>query len=251
MVWRLRGALAAGSEPADANVAVPRCGAGSERPAWLDADAPRDLPDERTISPSSAEEANISIDTAAGGRASERIKAMARGTLMHRLLQALPGVPPERRVEAAQRHLARAATEFSGPERDRMIEQVRMILDDPRFGDLFGAGSRAEVPIVGRVAADRTAASGRTISVSGQMDRLAVTPAAVLIADYKTNRPAPRRLEDVPSGYITQLALYRAVLCRLYPDRPVRAALVWTDVPDLMEISADALDRALAALTSP
>jgi ATP-dependent helicase/nuclease subunit A len=38
------------------------------------------------------------------------------------------------------------------------------------------------------------------------------------------------------------------VLRLIYPDRPVRAALVWTDVPDLMEVSADTLDR---ALTSP
>jgi len=55
----------------------------------------------------------------------------------------------------------------------------------------------------------------------------------------------------VPPGYLTQLALYRDVLRRLYPDRPVRAALVWTDVPDLMEIPATALDSALATLTSP
>jgi ATP-dependent helicase/nuclease subunit A len=38
------------------------------------------------------------------------------------------------------------------------------------------------------------------------------------------------------------------VLMRLYPDRPVRAALVWTEVPHLMEIPADALDAALAKL---
>ena len=48
-----------------------------------------------------------------------------------------------------------------------------------------------------------------------------------------------------------QLALYRAVLMRLYPDRPVRAALVWTDIPGLMEIPAEALDAALAGLTTP
>jgi ATP-dependent helicase/nuclease subunit A len=40
------------------------------------------------------------------------------------------------------------------------------------------------------------------------------------------------------------------VVARLYPDRPVRAVLVWTDVPDLMEISSDLLDRALARVTS-
>ena len=81
------------------------------------------------------------------------------------------------------------------------------MLDDPRFAALFRPGSRAEVPIVGRL-------TGRTLAVSGQVDRLAVTTDAVLIADYKTNRPAPRRFEDVPPAYIRQLALYRAVLGR-------------------------------------
>jgi ATP-dependent helicase/nuclease subunit A len=87
------------------------------------------------------------------------------------------------------------------------------------------------------------------VAVSGQVDRLVVTADAVLIADYKTNRPAPTRIEDVPPAYVTQLALYRAVLACLYPDRVIRAALVWTDVPDLMEISADAMDHALARVT--
>ena len=84
--------------------------------------------------------------------------------------------------------------------------------------------------------------------MSGQVDRLAVTPGAVLIADYKTNRPAPRHLADVPSAYVAQLALYRAVLQKLYPTREVRAALVWTDAPDLLALPGTALDAALAAL---
>jgi ATP-dependent helicase/nuclease subunit A len=45
---------------------------------------------------------------------------------------------------------------------------------------------------------------------------------------------------------VRQLALYRAVLTKLYPDRPVRAALIWTEVPDLMELSAEVLNKALA-----
>ena len=84
--------------------------------------------------------------------------------------------------------------------------------------------------------------------VSGQIDRLAVTANAVLIADYKTNRPAPRRLDDVPRSYVTQLALYRAVLTKVYPARLIQAALVWTDVPDLMEFPANVLDACLARL---
>jgi ATP-dependent helicase/nuclease subunit A len=49
---------------------------------------------------------------------------------------------------------------------------------------------------------------------------------------------------------VRQLAEYRAVLVKLYPDRPVRAALIWTEVPDLMELSSEVLDASLGHVTS-
>jgi ATP-dependent helicase/nuclease subunit A len=101
------------------------------------------------------------------------------------------------------------------------------------------------VPIVGRF----TRPGAAPIHISGQVDRLAITDEAVLIADFKTNRPAPTRIEDVPKGYIAQLALYRAVLAKLYPDKLVRAALIWTDIPDFMEIPAAVMDRAFKEVT--
>ena len=178
---------------------------------------------------------------AAGGAGRvERDKAGARGVLVHRLLQSLPDIPRAARLEAARRHLARTAGAFSAEEREILVEQVRRVLDDPRFAQLFLPGSRAEIPIVGRL-------RGGTLAVSGQVDRLVVTNDSVLIADYKTGRAVPRRRE----AYVTQLALYRAVLAQLYPGKPIRAALVWTDVPDLMEVSAAALDAALCTVTSP
>jgi ATP-dependent helicase/nuclease subunit A len=158
-------------------------------------------------------------------------------------MQSLPDIAPERRAEAARRHLARAAKKFQEAEREAILAQVLAVMEDARFSALF-ANSRAEVPIVGRLAGP-----GGEIAVSGQVDRLAVTPDCVWIADYKSNRPPPRRLQDVPPAYIAQLALYRAVLAKLY-DRPVRAALIWTEGPDLMEIPAAALDAALARVTS-
>ena len=115
----------------------------------------------------------------------------------------------------------------------------------PRFAELFGPGSRAEVPIVGRLG---TAAA--PFLVSGQIDLLVVTDGFVLIGDFKTNRPPPRTLAEVPPSYIRQLALYRAVLGKLYSDRPIRAALIWTEAPDLMEVSPETLDQALTLVTS-
>jgi ATP-dependent helicase/nuclease subunit A len=74
-----------------------------------------------------------------------------------------------------------------------------------------------------------------------------VTQDFVLIGDFKTNRQPPRRIEDVPEAYVRQLALYRAVLQKLYPQLPVRAALLWTETAEFMEISSPALDAELAA----
>ena len=107
---------------------------------------------------------------------------------------------------------------------------------------LFAENSRAEVPIVGLVSQGER--------VSGQVDRLAVTEAQVLIADYKSDRLVPRRAEDVSQTYVRQLALYRAVLQRLYPNHQVRAALVWTAGPTLMELPAALLDAALSRLSA-
>jgi ATP-dependent helicase/nuclease subunit A len=216
--------------------------AASEIPDWLSRVAPLEAPSARTVSPSSAfEGARIAHQLENIGGTQRQ--ALARGRIMHRLLQGLPDVPPDRRIAAARRHLAGAA-DFTKAEREEMIAETMTLLEDPAFAPLFAPGTRAEIPIVGRLArAGRTA-----LSVSGQIDRLAVLPDAILIADYKTDRPAPGRVEDIPRSYVTQLALYRAVLLQLYAGRAVRAAVIWTEIPALVELPTSALDRALDAL---
>ena len=124
--------------------------------------------------------------------------------------------------DAALRYLARNATDWSEAERDALARQVLALLDDARFAPVFAAGSRAEVAIVGRLARP-----GGPALVSGQIDRLVVTPSEVLIVDYKTGPAPPPAPAEAPPAYIRQLALYRAVLEKLYPRiaRPCSAAL--------------------------
>jgi len=203
-------------------------------PGWLRRAAPADkapLP----ITPSMFHDEPVPVFASSG---TGREKALARGNLVHRLMQSLPDQLPEWRESAGRRYLARNGKDFSTAEQEALLAKVLALLDDKRFAELFAPGSRAEVPIVGRI-------HGRPLS--GQVDRLVVTPKAVLIGDYKTNNPPPRRPQDAPRGYILQLALYRAVLAKLYPDRPIRAALVWTETPEIMEIPGHALDAALTA----
>jgi ATP-dependent helicase/nuclease subunit A len=172
--------------------------------------------------------------------------AMLRGSLTHRLMQALPDVAPDRRAEAARDYLARAGDALPEDERARIAERALGVIAHPHFAELFGPDSRPEAPIVGRLTL-----GGEAVRVSGQIDRLVVARDAVLIADYKTDRAPPARVEDCPDAYVRQLALYRAVLAKLYPARPIRAALVWTEVPELMELSAAALDAALVRGVTP
>ena len=209
-----------------------------EPPDWLRRTAPREDATFAPLSPSQLHDETVPI-VRAGGAA--RRQAMARGVVMHRLLQSLPAIAPAQRGEAARRYLAGKSRDFTAEEGEELARKALALVERADFAALFSPESRAEVPIVGRV---------MNRAVAGVVDRLVVTANEVLIADHKTNREPPRTPEKVPKGYVAQLALYRAVLMKLYPGKTVRAALVWTEVPDLMEISAAAMDAALARVTS-
>lgn len=170
--------------------------------------------------------------------------AVMRGLALHKLLQMLPGLAESERRAAAERYLARAGAAWPATERDKALASVAAILADGRFDQLFGPSSRAEVAIMGSLEV-----KGKKRSISGKIDRLAVTSDRVSIVDYKTNRPAPAALADVPPAYVLQLALYRALLQPLYPGREVQAALLFTEAPRLIELPAAAMDDALARLT--
>jgi ATP-dependent helicase/nuclease subunit A len=213
-------------------------------PPWLLTSAPPEASVDNMLRPSDpAGDEGHRLRT--GESIELRARALQRGMLVHRLLQSLPDVAMDRRRDAALKYLARNADRWTEVEREALAEGVLALLADTRFVAVFAPGSRAEVSIAGRL--DQ---AGRPPAlVSGQIDRLVVTPNEVLIVDYKTNHTAPRDVAEAPPAYVRQLALYRAVLKKLYPQRPVRAALLWTETPELMEIYAPALDAQLAALS--
>lgn len=163
-----------------------------------------------------------------------------RGTLTHALLEHLPKFPSGSRRDAARQFVALRGHDLPAHVRSGIVDEVLAILDDPSFGALFGPGSRAEVPI----AADLPDPSGRrpNLRITGQIDRLVRLPDEVLLLDYKTNRPPPKLPEQVPAAYLSQLAAYRIVVREVFPDLPVRAAILWTDGARLMPIPAKLLD---------
>jgi ATP-dependent helicase/nuclease subunit A len=159
-----------------------------------------------------------------------------RGLAMHALLQHLPDLPERARAAAAESFATRLAHQLADPA--GFAAEALRVLQTPGMAMLFGPDSRAEQPISGL-------ADGRI--VSGQVDRLVVTPTNIIVADYKTGRATPATPAEAPVLYLRQMAAYRSVLSRLYPGRPVTCLLIWTDGPTIMELPSDLL----AAHTAP
>lgn len=167
---------------------------------------------------------------------------LLRGRVVHGLLEYLPGLAPAARAEAARRYLARRAFGLDDRAQAEIAGETLTLLDDPGFAALFAPGGLAEVPVGGAIG---------DIFVSGQIDRLLVRDEEVLVVDYKTGRGCPDDPANVPVAYLRQMALYRALLQRVFPGRAVRAALVFTAVPRLLTLPEAALDAALEALLRP
>jgi ATP-dependent helicase/nuclease subunit A len=230
-----------GTMPATGAMAATATTAPRELPDWLRAKVTASAANDQFLRPSDA--GSKAFQRKGGESLEQRSRALQRGTLVHRLLQSLPDLAADRRRDAAQKFLARNAAAWDEAERHALAESVLALIADPRFAAVFAEGSRAEVAIVGRL----DLAGGRPALVSGQIDRLVVTKNEVVIVDFKTNHTPPTTAADAPPAYVRQLALYRAVLRKLYPQHAVRAALLWTETTDLMEISAPALDAELAS----
>lgn len=160
---------------------------------------------------------------------------VARGLLIHRIMQQLPDLA----VSARPAHIAQAV-ERAGLEPALAAELLAMTLN-PAFSELFADGGLSEVPLM-------TEVPGRGLE-RRRIDRLVVTANDILVIDYKTDRSCPDEAAKVHPDYLMQMAAYRAALRSIHPGVPLRLALLWTEVPKLMIIPDDILDQAADQLS--
>jgi len=212
----------------------------AELPQWATTPARFEPPPVRRLAPSRL---------ASGGDAEDDGAALSplqpgnenrfrRGRLIHLLLQMLPELPHDERAARARSFLALPGHGLDGAAQRDIAGEVMAVLEDARFAPFFTSSSRAEVGLIATVATD-----GEETTISGQIDRLAVDAETDHIIDYKTNRPPPREIGEVPAIYLRQMAAYAAALAQLYPGKTITCALLWTDGPDIMILPADLLAR--------
>lgn len=155
------------------------------------------------------------------------VNAYRRGELMHKLLQYLPNTKEAERESLIANFLDKNAAEMPAQEKKKICEELLSLLKNEEFSAIFGSTSKAEVPLMGCV-------NGRIIS--GQIDRLVVLENKVMIVDFKTNRPAAKKIEDVPVAYIRQLNAYAELVMQIYPHKEICKYILWTNTAQLMRL---------------
>lgn len=175
------------------------------------------------------------------------LSPLVRGDLVHRLLAGLPEVAAAEREAAGLRLLRHAADGVDEAAHRAILAEALGVLGHAPLAELFGAGSRAEVPVIGRI----TGGGGEVFAVNGRIDRLVVQPDRILVADFKTDRTPPADPAEAGESYVSQLAVYGAILSQAFGGRPVEARLVYTAGPLVVPLAASRLGAALDRLGVP
>ena len=240
---KVRRVESAQAKPVKQDAVKTAAGAVAPLPDWASAPSPRErarptlAPSRLALGPDGT--AHSVEQPPLGPAALATNDRYARGRLVHALLQHLPNVAAESQERAARAFVAVRGAGLDEALLEEIVAETLAVVRNPDFAPLFRPGSLAEVPVVARLGEGEGA-----FALDGQIDRLAVLDRDLLIVDYKTNRPPAATPEEVAPAYVAQLAAYRAALARLFPGRTLRAALLWTDGPTLMEIPSTLLDDA-------
>jgi len=216
----------------------------AQLPDWAFDKAEKELPSQRKVTPSHLLVSGQYADMPVRSPLSQSVDRFRRGNLTHKLLEILPELPVERRRQAAQDFLSQYQDLSVGFQKS-IENEVMNVLENPDFAPFFAPGSRAEVNMAGR-----GAGLPADLYLNAQIDRLAVTSDTVYIVDYKSNRPPPVSVADVPDIYWGQMAAYREMVRLTHPDHQIICALLWTDGPELMILSDEGLDSALTQIRS-
>lgn len=161
--------------------------------------------------------------------------AMARGTLIHKLLEHLPMAAADQRMALGLRLIQ--------SDNAALVQEVMDLIDKPDLAWLWATEALTEVDVTANLAG-----IGR---IHGAIDRLIITDGKITAIDYKSNKSVPESAEQTPMGLQRQLAAYHLALRAIYPDHKIEAAILWTHTGSLMVLSDALLHDALIGLATP
>lgn len=162
--------------------------------------------------------------------------AKERGTKLHLLFEHLPEHPRETWPEIAENIgvIREGKTD--------LFEEAVGVLTASELGHLFEKSTLVEVPVSASVGGHR---------IYGIIDRLIVKDEYVLAIDFKSNATVPSSPRSCPDGILRQMGAYVSALSKIYPDRKIETAIVWTRTAELMRLPTDLVTAAFFQRLEP
>lgn len=146
--------------------------------------------------------------------------AILRGNQIHLLLEKLVKIAPEHRSQAAQ-------TLLEGAALPGVVSEALSVLSAPGLAMIFAPKTLQEVAI--------TADIPGIGPISGRIDAL-ITGKEIIAVDFKSNAVIPQSAAETPEAFLRQMGAYHSALSQIWPGRPVKTAICWTNNASLMEI---------------
>ncbi len=182
-------------------------------PSWISLPVPQKTP-EVYIKPSQQTE-SLSPRGSLGSR--------ERGIFIHKILEWLVKAPSAERSSLLTNYLAKKGN----PE--GISQAVLSVFNHPDFHRFFNDQILTEVSLMGTIENQK---------IRGIIDALTIKTDSkeVFILDYKTGSFHENYRDNPPESYVHQMALYKKVLEKIYPDYKVKSFLVWTEVGVVQEV---------------
>ncbi|MGN0929741.1 MAG: double-strand break repair helicase AddA [Alphaproteobacteria bacterium] len=144
--------------------------------------------------------------------------SLKKGSIIHKLLENFKGKNIENFKTSALKYLEKMGLD----DKEKIITQIENILTNPDFDFMFKNNTFAELEV---------AIENKTYRI----DKLVINDDEILIIDYKTDAHIPNK-DDVPMTYKLQLANYKKVIGKIYPQYKIRTFILWFETATLMEI---------------
>lgn len=150
---------------------------------------------------------------------------MTRGVLIHKLLE----MHSQLQSENSELAFNNIFSQFSELSEDEILEiktEVLNNINNQQFSFLFNANSLNEVTIFGY---------DNDKIISGKIDKIIIEENTISIIDFKTTKiKSETDAERLAEKYIPQLNSYKNLVQKIYPDKKVKAGVLFTNIAKLV-----------------
>ena len=178
---------------------------------------------------------NQSASGGAGYRANHsplsQDKQHSHGNIIHKILQHITSIKSQERLKFLSDIIEHDYSQLEENIRQQIFEEVFALINAPDLEFIFNAkNARSELSAT---------AIFNNEKYNVQIDRIIIEDNRILIIDYKTNRQVPKNKSQIDKSYINQLQIYKNIVSKIYPDKIVATAILWTANASLMMLEKE------------